>query len=79
MRCRFSGCVVALTGKQDWVSDGQTVVRLSNGHEYVSFRRDCDSDFELSSPRPLQLGVITGSGCMTGKLTLAQGLVKDRR
>jgi hydroxyethylthiazole kinase-like sugar kinase family protein len=30
------GCVVALTGKEDWVSDGEKVVKLSNGHEYVS-------------------------------------------
>lgn len=36
MRLPASGCVVALTGKEDWVSDGQTVVKLSNGHEYVS-------------------------------------------
>lgn len=28
-------CVVALTGKTDWVSDGTTVVRLDNGHELL--------------------------------------------
>lgn len=28
----FLGCVVVLTGITDWISDGQTVVKLSNGH-----------------------------------------------
>lgn len=28
-------CVVALTGKTDWVSDGATVVKLDNGHELL--------------------------------------------
>ncbi|CAK9782890.1 putative thiamine biosynthetic bifunctional enzyme [Cutaneotrichosporon oleaginosum] len=40
--------VVVMTGVQDYISDGATVVKVSNGHEL--------------------LGVITGSGCMTGTL-----------
>ncbi|KAL7410375.1 putative thiamine biosynthetic bifunctional enzyme [Mrakia frigida] len=40
--------VVVMTGEVDWISDGETVVKLSNGNHL--------------------LGVITGSGCMTGTL-----------
>lgn len=29
------GCVVALTGAIDWVSDGTTVVKLTNGHRLL--------------------------------------------
>ena len=29
------GCVVALTGAVDWVSDGTTVVKLMNGHRLL--------------------------------------------
>ena len=32
---KFSGCVVALTGAIDWVSDGTTVVKLTNGHRLL--------------------------------------------
>ncbi len=32
------GCIIALTGEYDYVSDGDVVVKLSNGHEYVSAR-----------------------------------------
>ncbi|KAI0793245.1 Hydroxyethylthiazole kinase [Abortiporus biennis] len=28
-------CIVVLTGVIDWVSDGETVIRLSNGHPYL--------------------------------------------
>lgn len=31
----FSGCVIAMTGKTDWVSDGTTTVSLHNGHELL--------------------------------------------
>lgn len=31
----FVGCIVALTGITDWVSDGYSVVRLSNGHKLL--------------------------------------------
>jgi thiamine-phosphate diphosphorylase / hydroxyethylthiazole kinase len=31
----MTGCIVALTGVTDWVSDGNTVVRLSNGHQLL--------------------------------------------
>lgn len=49
---------------QDYISDGDTVLRVSNGHELV-----CHLTLVLRS-RVLtaQLGVITGSGCMTGTL-----------
>jgi thiamine-phosphate diphosphorylase/hydroxyethylthiazole kinase len=40
--------IVVMTGVQDYISDGATVLKTSNGHEL--------------------LGVITGSGCMTGTL-----------
>jgi len=33
---RKERCVVVLTGATDWVSDGNTVVRLSNGHPYLA-------------------------------------------
>lgn len=33
--CKSSGCVVALTGAIDWVSDGTTVVKLTNGHRLM--------------------------------------------
>lgn len=29
------GSIVVLTGVTDWVSDGNTVVRLSNGHSFL--------------------------------------------
>lgn len=29
------GCIVVMTGKSDYVSDGKTVVRLDNGHELL--------------------------------------------
>jgi len=29
-------CIVALTGATDWISDGFTVVKLSNGHRLLS-------------------------------------------
>lgn len=32
---KFSGCVVALSGAIDWVSDGITVVKLTNGHRLL--------------------------------------------
>lgn len=32
---RRERCVIALTGKTDWVSDGTTVVKLDNGHELL--------------------------------------------
>lgn len=40
--------IIVMTGVSDYVSDGATVLKVSNGHEL--------------------LGVITGSGCMTGTL-----------
>lgn len=40
--------IVIMTGVSDYISDGATVLKVSNGHEL--------------------LGVITGSGCMTGTL-----------
>lgn len=30
------GCIIAMTGEHDYISDGETVVKLSNGHKYVS-------------------------------------------
>lgn len=30
------GAVVVMTGKEDWISDGETVLKLSNGHHLVS-------------------------------------------
>lgn len=41
-------CVVVMTGADDYISNGEAVLRVSNGH-------------------PL-LGLITGSGCMTGSI-----------
>ncbi|MGN0098232.1 MAG: hydroxyethylthiazole kinase, partial [Candidatus Methanomethylophilaceae archaeon] len=32
---RRYGCIAAATGVQDYVSDGETVVRLSNGHDLL--------------------------------------------
>jgi len=32
---KLLGCVVALTGAIDWVSDGTTVVKLTNGHRLL--------------------------------------------
>lgn len=31
----FLGCVIALTGPTDWVSDGVTVIKLDNGHKLL--------------------------------------------
>ncbi|CED85256.1 thiamine biosynthetic bifunctional enzyme [Phaffia rhodozyma] len=45
---RKQRCIVVCTGVDDYISDGETVVKLSNGDKL--------------------LGVITGSGCMTGSL-----------
>lgn len=28
-------CVVVMTGEVDWISDGETVIKLSNGSHYV--------------------------------------------
>lgn len=41
-------CIVVMTGAEDYISNGTTVLRCTNGH-------------------PL-LGLITGSGCMTGSI-----------
>lgn len=29
------GCIIVLTGETDYISDGQTVIKLSNGHELL--------------------------------------------
>lgn len=34
-RTRLIGCVIVLTGVTDWISDGNTVVKLSNGHSLL--------------------------------------------
>ena len=52
-------CIVVLTGVSDYISDGDIVLKVSNGHELVSLAKSLGS---------FQLGVITGSGCMTGSL-----------
>lgn len=31
----FKGCVIILTGRTDWVSDGKIVVKLDNGHKLL--------------------------------------------
>ena len=31
----ITGCIVVLTGVTDWVSDGVTVAKWSNGHSYL--------------------------------------------
>lgn len=41
-------CIVVMTGQEDYISNGTTVLKVTNGH-------------------PL-LGLITGSGCMTGSI-----------
>ncbi|KAL5523852.1 hypothetical protein ACEPAG_8025 [Sanghuangporus baumii] len=33
---RKERCVIAMTGKTDWVSDGSVTISSSNGHEYLS-------------------------------------------
>jgi thiamine-phosphate diphosphorylase/hydroxyethylthiazole kinase len=33
--CIHSGCVLVLTGPTDYISDGHSVVSLSNGHEIL--------------------------------------------
>lgn len=35
-----AGAIVAMTGVDDWISDGDTVLKLSNGHHWVSRWRD---------------------------------------
>jgi len=32
------GAIVAMTGVDDYISDGETVIKLSNGHHWVSDR-----------------------------------------
>ncbi|KAK4686500.1 thiamine-phosphate diphosphorylase / hydroxyethylthiazole kinase, partial [Tremellales sp. Uapishka_1] len=62
---RKRACVVVLTGETDYVSDGEIVMKMSNGHQLVgaSMQR---ATRRLTS---VQLECITGSGCMLGTLT----------
>lgn len=61
-----------LTGVQDYISDGEVVLRVSNGHELVCVLCFLKSSAGTPHRKPhsliIQLGVITGSGCMTGTL-----------
>ena len=61
------GAIVAMTGVDDYISDGETVLKASNGHHWVS--RDELGLLPVSQADlgHVQMGCITGSGCMTGK------------
>lgn len=55
-----------MTGKDDYVTDGETVVQMSNGHELVR-KTEHGCTARPADHLCRQLGSITGSGCMTGE------------
>ena len=57
-----TGCVVALTGKTDYVSDGESVAILNNGHQYLG---------QITGS-----GCITGS-CIASYCALASRIFKS--
>ncbi len=55
-----------MTGKHDYISDGDVVIKLSNGHDYVSLKDFPHLTSAFDGICTSQLDSITGSGCMTG-------------
>lgn len=56
---RRRAAIIVMTGEVDYISDGEAVYTVRNGHKYVG-------GVEGNADR--QLEVITGSGCMTGTI-----------
>lgn len=56
--CEFAAAIIVLTGEHDYISDGSTTLKISNGHHYL----------ERITGSGCQLGSVIASFAATSRL-----------